>query len=72
MTSCGNGGVLALLPWANNNNVTVWKLISLLEEPESLRKLFGGKIPNFCSELNELAGWLNGGTKRKSQKKLID
>ena len=29
------------LPWASDDNATVWKLVSLLEEPENCRKLFG-------------------------------
>ena len=29
------------LPWADDNNAAIWKLVSLLEEPENRRKLFG-------------------------------
>ena len=29
------------LPWASDNNAAVWALVSLLEEPENRRKLFG-------------------------------
>ena len=41
MTGGGNGGVLPPLPWANENSAAIWKLVSLLEEPETRRKLFG-------------------------------
>ena len=68
MSSCGNGGVPASLPWANVNSAALWKLVSFLEEPENFPKLFGGKIPNFYSEFNDLAGGLNVGTRRKSER----
>lgn len=29
------------LPWTSDNNAAIWKLVSLLEEPETRRKLFG-------------------------------
>lgn len=36
-----NGGALPSLPWADDNNAAVWKLVSLLEEPENRHRIFG-------------------------------
>ena len=41
MPAGGNGGTLAPLPWANDDSAAIWKLVSLLEEPETHHKLFG-------------------------------
>jgi hypothetical protein len=41
MTRGKSQEVLPPLPWASDDNAAVWKLVSLLEEPENRRKLFG-------------------------------
>ena len=41
MTRGKSQEVLPPLPWVSDDNAAVWKLVSLLEEPEKRRKLFG-------------------------------
>jgi hypothetical protein len=54
--------VLPPLPWASDENAAVWKLVSLLEEPENRRKLFG-KEPSEVSITYFISKyfWLNSG-----------
>ena len=44
MMGGGNGGAPGPLPWADDNSAAIWKLVSLLEEPENRCKLLG-KVP---------------------------
>lgn len=50
MTHGKNQGALPPLPWGSDSNAAVWKLVSLLEDPENRRKLFG-KDPSEVSLL---------------------